>query len=132
MRKPSRRYVGLGNRWQLRVGRKRQRMTLRAGLPPNKFFRLGYPQRDPFLRSENSRRCSHRVLRKISIWLPHAKLRRMAGDVLLKFLKKERVNYGRSVVGDFLLKARVKLQAMTCAAMFCVRDGGHVRAPRVL
>ena len=54
MRKPSRRYVGLCNRWQLRVGRKRQRMTLGAGLPPKKFLRLGYSQRDPFLRSENS------------------------------------------------------------------------------
>jgi hypothetical protein len=42
----------------------------------------------------------------------------MARDVLLKFLKKERVNYGGGVVRDLLLKARVKLQAMASAALF--------------
>ena len=103
-------------------------MTLRAGLPPKKFFRLGHSQRDPFLCSENSRGCGHRLLGKISIWRRHAKLRRMAGDVLLKFLKKECVNYGGGVVRDLLLKARVKLQSMASAAMFCVSDRYHVRA----
>lgn len=109
MRKPSRRYVGFGNQWQLRIRCECQRMALRTGLPPKKFFRLGYPQRDPFLRSENSRGCGHRLLRKISIWRPHAKLRGMVRDVLLKFLQKKRVNYGGSIVRGFLLKPRVKL-----------------------
>src|SRR5580704_5985531 len=128
MREPSRRNVGFGDQRQLRIRCERQGMTLRARFPPKKFFRLGNSQRDPFLCGENPRGCGHRLLGKISIWRRHAKLRRMAGDVLLKFLKKERVNYGGGVVRDLLLKARVKLQSMASAAMFCVCDWDHVRA----
>lgn len=36
----------------------------------------------------------------------------------MKFLQKNGVNYGRSVVGDFIVKSRVKLQAMGGVAFF--------------
>ena len=52
----------------------------------------------------------------------------MVRDVVLKLLEKECVNYGGSIVGDFLLKARVELQTMARAAMLCISDRDHAGA----
>ena len=84
-------------------------MALRAGLPPEQVFRFGHAGRHPFLLREKARGDRHGLLWKISIWSRHVKFCRVVRDVLLKLLKKERVNYGGSIVWGFLLKTRVEL-----------------------
>ena len=56
----------------------------------------------------------------------------MTRDVLLKFLKKKRVNDGGSVMRDLIWKARIESQSMARAAMFGVSDWDHIRAANLL
>ena len=132
VREPSRRDIRFGNRGQGRVRRERHGVAFRTGLPPKQLFGFRHAHRDPFLRSEHSRGGSCRLLRKVSVRCRHAKLRRMARNVLLKLLKKKRMNYSGSVVRNLIRKARIKSQSMARAAMFCVSDRDHVGAADLL
>src|ERR1700678_849530 len=129
MLKPALRDIRVRHKWERRLLRETQRVTLRARFPPQQLFGFCDLEIHPLLLTKNAKGHRKGLLRQIALGdgRRHSKLGRVRRNVALKFLHQESMNNFWRVVRHAFLKVWIELQAVARDTMFGVRDGSHVR-----
>src|SRR6202789_3289490 len=130
MLKPALRDIRVRHKWERRLLRETQRVTLRARFPPQQLFGFGDLEIHPLLLTKNAKGNRKGLLRQIALGdgRSHPKLGRGRRNVPLKFLHQESTDNFWGVVRHTFLKVGIELQIVARDTMFGVRDGSHVRA----